>query len=74
MLPASHHYSIPTQRICMRWQVSWEIGEESYRLLKEEAGDSMEVEVIPGMGHEVWPPELSTVKAFLLRCLPSQEP
>ena len=48
--------------------VSWSIGEQSCRTLKD-AGANIKVEVVPGMGHEVWPAELEAVKIFLAGCL-----
>ena len=54
-------------------QVSWNIGKDSYRILKE-AGVKIEVEIVSGMGHEVWPPELSAIEAFISDCLPAEQP
>ena len=48
--------------------VSWSIGEQSYQLLRD-ARANIKVEVVPGMGHEVWPAELDAVKTFLAQCL-----
>jgi predicted esterase len=48
--------------------VSRSIGEQSYQALKD-AGANIKVEVVPGMGHEVWPGELSAVKTFLAGCV-----